>query len=725
MQNNSEFEISWIIHILRRWMWLIIGCGLVFGIGALIMIRMIAPKYEATATLLIEPAKDSSTSDYTMIIAAERLALTYSQMVEAQPILEELAKRLHLTDVEKLKDQIETDPIQNTQLFRLTASDASPKQAALLANTTAEILTEYIKNLQAERYQATLKSLQERLDETSKKVDEAQVRIDSLSTTKTKAEADLSLQETLLTEYRSDLRTLEQNQRDLLLTVDQFKNEVDIVEPAYIPENIVRAPYYATVIFLLPNAGLAQTYSQMAVAQPVIQAAISQLGLSVTPEEMANKVNANPIPNTQLIQLSVRDSNRANAIQIADVMAKEFLSQVQGFITEPYNTEIAMIQEKIADVSTKIEQSQNKVNELTIEVAQADNELARYSTQLSEDRSDFRTLQQKYDDQRLVSVQAADAVVITEPAQAPEKPTQSSILYVGLATLVGLMVGGCVAIILEILDDTIKTAEDLNEKFGLNSIGMINDMKKSEFGVVVEDLPRSPNAEAFRVLATNIRFTSLDKPIHTLLVTSAHPLDGKTFVASNLAAAISQTEKKVVVVDADLRLPHLHQFMKVEQNQGLTGSLLTNTVEENLQVSRANRLSVLTSGEIPPNPTEVLASRSMRKILDKLTELVEFVVIDSPPVLLAADASTLATQVDGVLLVVRVGKTTNRAIQETLKNLRQVQANVVGVVLNGVPPSKNYYYYRYPHQSSKRKPFIGIPEIKKIIYRKPLETSKK
>jgi capsular exopolysaccharide synthesis family protein len=201
----------------------------------------------------------------------------------------------------------------------------------------------------------------------------------------------------------------------------------------------------------------------------------------------------------------------------------------------------------------------------------------------------------------------------------------------------------------------------------------------------------------------NIRYCSLDKPLHTLLVTSPHQLEGKTLVASNLAAAISQTENKVVVVDADLRLPRLHQLFGIDQGRGLTESLLKNSVDGNLHIIQEDRLSVLTSGEVPPNPTEVIASRSMHHILDKLVEMADFVVIDSPPVLLAADATTLATQVDGVLLVLRAGKTTSRAVQDTLESLRQVQANVVGVVLNGVPRGKSYYYDRYQKKEGKRK----------------------
>jgi len=524
-----------------------------------------------------------------------------------------------------------------------------------------------------------------------------------LSKVKTKAESDLSYQEALLAAYRNDFRTLQQTYQDLLLRIDELRNSVNIVEPAHVPENLTYAPYYATVVFLLPNEQLAQTYSQMVTGRSIVEAAITQLGLPETPDALASKVSAGPIRGAQLFQLSVRDSDPARAIQIADAIAKAFLSQVQVLLTEPYTNQIVDIQKQIDEYSTKIEQSQKEIETFTAQAAQAENEQARLSNLLSEYRSDLRTLQQKYEDLRLVSVQAADSVVIVEPAQVPEKPTQNNFLYIGLAILVGLMIGGGAAFLLETLDDTIKTTDDVSKKLGLSTIGTIRVLTNGELGVVVENQPRSLAAESFRVLAMNIRYCSLDKPLHTLLVTSPHQLEGKTLVASNLAAAISQTENKVVVVDADLRLPRLHQLFGIDQGRGLTESLLKNSVDGNLHIIQEDRLSVLTSGEVPPNPTEVIASRSMHHILDKLVEMADFVVIDSPPVLLAADATTLATQVDGVLLVLRAGKTTSRAVQDTLESLRQVQANVVGVVLNGVPRGKSYYYDRYQKKEGKRK----------------------
>jgi succinoglycan biosynthesis transport protein ExoP len=347
----------------------------------------------------------------------------------------------------------------------------------------------------------------------------------------------------------------------------------------------------------------------------------------------------------------------------------------------------------------------------------------RLKEKITEYNVNLKELQQKDDDLRLTMAQAADAVVVTEYAQAPKKPTQNNILYIGLATLVGLMVGIAAAFLLESLDDTIKTADDISKKLGLSTIGSIGILSSAEKGVVVETKPRSPAAEAFRVLAANIRYASLDKPLKTLLVTSPLPSEGKSLVASNLAAAISQSDENVIVVDADLRLPKLHTLFGLEQDQGLTESLLKNSVDGNMHIIRADHLSVMTSGEVPPNPTEVIGSQRTRSIMHQLSKKANVVILDSSPLLVAADAKALATEMDGVLLVFRARQTTIQAAREAVESLRQVKAKIVGVVLNGEARKKDGYYYRYHDGRTKpishwRQRLIGLqlrlPRLKNL-----------
>ena len=236
-------------------------------------------------------------------------------------------------------------------------------------------------------------------------------------------------------------------------------------------------------------------------------------------------------------------------------------------------------------------------------------------------------------------------------------------------------------------------------------MGVIGRMAKGAEGLITVAQPLSPVSEAFRGLRTNIRFSGVDKPIRTLLVTSAGPTEGKSTTAANLAVTMAQAGLKVVLVDADLRRPRLHTIFDLHPRGGLTGSLLEGNMDGRLQSSQVEGLKVLPSGERPPNPSELLGSRRLRGLLDELAKNADVVVIDSPPVLPVTDAAVLAQDVDGVLLVVDAGETKRETVQRAVESLRQVGAYLIGVVLNRVSTRRSGYYYQeyYDDGHEKRK----------------------
>jgi succinoglycan biosynthesis transport protein ExoP len=721
---NTEIGLSEIFKTLGRWFWMIIICTLLAGIVAYIVTtQVIKPSYEAETTLLVDLAKSSGASEYNLLYAGERLALTYSEMVKSQSILQEVASQLGIEKNLDLSKKIEAEPIPDTQLIRLMAKDPSAKQAALLANKTAEVLIQYLRNLQEERYAKSLESFQVQIDNLSSQVKDTQAQLDAAIEKKIKSDAELSRQQKLLTDYQRKYDSLQQNYQDLQLASDQLKNSINIIEPAHLIETRNSPLHTASVTFLLPSEQMAQTYIEMLTGRSLIQDVITLLALPETPQILVTRVKAQAIRNTQLLEFTLLDSDPVRATMIADALAKAFLTQVQQLAADPYNTQLKVILDEMYTYTPKIEQAQKDIESLTSDATQAETDQVRLKEKITEYNVNLKELQQKDDDLRLTMAQAADAVVVTEYAQAPKKPTQNNILYIGLATLVGLMVGIAAAFLLESLDDTIKTADDISKKLGLSTIGSIGILSSAEKGVVVETKPRSPAAEAFRVLAANIRYASLDKPLKTLLVTSPLPSEGKSLVASNLAAAISQSDENVIVVDADLRLPKLHTLFGLEQDQGLTESLLKNSVDGNMHIIRADHLSVMTSGEVPPNPTEVIGSQRTRSIMHQLSKKANVVILDSSPLLVAADAKALATEMDGVLLVFRARQTTIQAAREAVESLRQVKAKIVGVVLNGEARKKDGYYYRYHDGRTKpishwRQRLIGLqlrlPRLKNL-----------
>lgn len=223
----------------------------------------------------------------------------------------------------------------------------------------------------------------------------------------------------------------------------------------------------------------------------------------------------------------------------------------------------------------------------------------------------------------------------------------------------------------------------------------------SSVGLVAHLEPRSAAAEAYRTLRTNIQFASPDRPVHTILATSTSPDDGKSTTIANLAVTFAAAGSRTVLIDADLRRPHLHQLFDLSNDTGLTtlvsdmarSKVGDDSVRIPLQATAVSNLSVLTSGPVPPNPAEILSSKRMSEILARLQNEADYILIDTPPIIAVTDAAVLASRVDGVLLVVNAGKTRRDLAIKARDILRQVNANLLGVVLNNAQLDKSSYAY--------------------------------
>jgi capsular exopolysaccharide synthesis family protein len=228
---------------------------------------------------------------------------------------------------------------------------------------------------------------------------------------------------------------------------------------------------------------------------------------------------------------------------------------------------------------------------------------------------------------------------------------------------------------------------------------------------VVQHDPKSPISEAYRTLRTNIKFSSLDKPIKTLLITSPIPEAGKSSVSINLALTMAQDKYKVILVDTDLRKPTIHKIFKQDNKTGLTNILVEDKKIKEVMRKMSDvdpNLYFIPSGPIPPNPSELLGSNKMKELIKELQEQADFVIFDSPPVIAVTDALVLATQVDGVVLILDFGEVPRELAKQTKQLLEKVKANILGVVLNKIDMEKEaqyypYYYYYYGDEKKKRK----------------------
>jgi capsular exopolysaccharide synthesis family protein len=399
---------------------------------------------------------------------------------------------------------------------------------------------------------------------------------------------------------------------------------------------------------------------------------------------------------------------------------KNQVAQLQGDINSsprPYSGDtqgkaaLALKQANLDQLQSVLALYQQVYANLTVMGASANANSTTANSQLSRLQSTLALYQQIYisllnnlESVKLARLQSTPNVVQIEAATPQPTPIRPRPLTNTMsAGLVGLMLAGGVAFLIEYLDDTIKTSEDVERILGLSVIGYIANMQypdNSDEGIYVVRQPRSPVSEAFRSLRTNLEFSSVDKPLRSLVVTSANPNEGKTTIAVNLAAIIAQGGKQVILLDADLRKPQVHHFLDLPNRAGLSDLFRDSVSAQQVSQKFAGMegVSVITSGSLPPNPTELLASARMVQIFQELAETSQMIIVDSPPSLVS-DIQVLAAKVDGVLLVIQPGHTQTQDVRAILEQLNRAGARLIGVIFNRIPRDRPYYYGGYRHYS--------------------------
>ncbi|MDY3361902.1 MAG: CpsD/CapB family tyrosine-protein kinase [Clostridium celatum] len=213
--------------------------------------------------------------------------------------------------------------------------------------------------------------------------------------------------------------------------------------------------------------------------------------------------------------------------------------------------------------------------------------------------------------------------------------------------------------------------------------------------VISEEMPMSVSAEAYRTIRTNIKYSSIDKIRKTILVTSSLPGEGKSTVVGNLAFVLSENDTKVLVIDCDLRKPTIHKLFNTSRNRGLTDLLINKCNEEDVIKNISKSLDIITAGTRVPNPAEVVGSNKLKMLIDDMSFKYDYILIDSPPVLAVADAQMLAAKCDGTILVVRSNKTKEKIVRRSSMELKRVNADIIGTILNDHKLRKSYEYYKY------------------------------
>jgi receptor protein-tyrosine kinase len=300
-------------------------------------------------------------------------------------------------------------------------------------------------------------------------------------------------------------------------------------------------------------------------------------------------------------------------------------------------------------------------------------------------------------------------VVVEQRASIPEQPIVPKTmrnLAIGLG--LGLLAGIGLAVLRDMLDNTVKTPEVVEDLTGAGLVGSIPlDKERRKQPAIQFDSDNSGIAESFRKLRTNLQFLAVDNPPRVLVVTSSLPNEGKSTTAINIALALAEAEHSVVLVDGDMRRPTLHKYLDLIQPVGFSTVLSGGTsLTEALQKTRYPGLTVLTSGAIPPNPSELLGSQAAKKLLSEMRAQFDYVVVDSTPLLAVTDAAILAAGADGVLIMARFGQTRREQLAHAVTSLQGVGASLLGAVFTMMPTrggaSYSYQYGYYGEDNTRQ-----------------------
>jgi succinoglycan biosynthesis transport protein ExoP len=732
-------------RILRKRKWSVALVTLAFGLLALLFaeVQRPGPTYQATAVVKFE----RTTTLVGLLVETISLSqgdslATQAALVRSFPVLERAAKALrlipadldaeavkqnprHVQFLSDLRAQVAAAPEENTTLINIVVTSPDAGQAARVANAVAQAYQEENALLRNRKILEARRFIESQVKEVTGRVRQAEDGIRALK----ERRGFVSLtEETAASVAR--LTSLETEHEKIRRELEEVAGQVQgLQNPQLLTSGIP--------LRMLSDAG------DPAIAKlntTVVDLTIERENLLVTltPEHPQ-------IKDLDARILSARANLDGRIAALRDNLIRELHIKAQAL-----DARAAELERQIQ----RVRRDQRELPDIAWQLAQLQRELSLNETLLA-------TLRAKLQEVQIKEKEQTEEVGIVRPALVPTSPLNPAQTTgkVIAGILIGLTVGLVLAFVLESLDTSIGTIQDVESYLEIPVLGLIPliDPAKDPFLAPPEDededgplgrmrpfliallSPRSTVAEAYRSLRTNVEFLSLEKHVKVLCMTSASLMEGKTTTAINLAITIAQMGKRTLLVEADLRKPFLHHAFGIPREPGLTEAIVGNTewrhcvrtvtdlmlgplgVENVMAMPNIDKLSLITSGTPPPNPSEFLNSQRMSDLMAQFREEFDFVIFDCPPILPVTDAAILAAKADGTLIVYRVGKIARSALKRAKVLLENVRGRVLGMVLTGLkaetsPDYEELEYYRYaygqePHRSDPQRSPRGKPSL--------------
>lgn len=737
-QEVKNVSLTDYLRIIYRGRWVIIISFIVVFIVSVIYTYNMKPVYQSATTIIIDMKGSNQSSIFNFNSFGNQNTHIANQLeiIKSRTLAERVVKRLELSElrdslslfqpnekgeyrtlrqmVGSVKNTIEVINKKDTDIIEITISAPSPFEAAFLANTVAQEYT-----LASEEFnRGEIKDLRGFLeDQLSRKEEELRSSEDLLRNYQERekvASLDDETKELInrLSQIESNLeqsRVMLEANLEMKASLERQLDERKLTLATEISE--ISTPYVLTLQSEL--ASLVSEKTKYMTAVEIEAQGVNRQFFQSNISQYDEKIKALKEKLTEEAQKISKSSMVKDPFQLSQELVKQLIT---------LEAEVKSTTAKINTLQELAYEYNREMEKLPVKVL----ELARLERRRLVDEQTFVMMTTKLEETKIQEAgQRRNVRIIDEAIESamPTKPNKTLNMALGMVLGLGLGIG--LTFLREYLDNSIKSQEDL-EKLGYNILASI---PKIQMGKVEEKIesrlsklgpiegrriearlithldPKSPVSESYRTLRTNLQFSRVEKSLKTLLITSSGPKEGKSTTSANLAIAMAQTGKKVVLLDADLRRPVVHSIFGIDKDDGLTNYLMNDiSYEKMIKKSIVDNLSIIPSGILPPNPSELLSSKRMEELIEKLKKDFDIVIFDTPPVIAVTDAAILATKVDGCILVVYSGQTKFDAVTRAKALIENVGARMLGALLNGVEVGGMYgtYYYYYYHSYYSR-----------------------
>lgn len=694
------------LYVLLTRKWIIISIFAVTFLSAVIYLIFTPRLYESSATLMVEPPKAAGA---TPIYPGSYFVITnvrnYCEILRSETVARHAVERL-LSErkeysflsgkfpADNLLRRISIKPIIDTDIIKIQGRGETPKEAIDIVNAVIDGFIEEQLLVARKEFSEQRKFIEEQIPEVEKDLISCEKeikdfkernRVVELSSIGKEMVGKLAELDILYAESEANYKALDSRLSTLKDQLAERKSSLleDITR--------VSSPY---ILQLRKELLSLETNLSLYMIQ----------GLTDEDPKILDLMSSIEKTKEQLVSETRKIVNKNNS-------SRDPLSVSEELVENILKLEIELSGEEIK--RTSIGEALKKYENYLYSLPAKEFKLAQLERRKTLNSTTYNTLMSNYETTKLAEAGRSSDIRIVDRANIPKvpvKPKRSLIL--ALSIFLGLVLGVGGAFMVEYIGTTVKTSKDVKIYFDLPVIGNIPKSRAVKLangnknGLLTHYPINSPIYEAYRALRTNLSFVSPDMPLRTILVTSSLPGEGKTTVTSNLGIVMAQLEKKVLLIDADLRKMALTNYFEIKSEIGLTDVLLDEKLLRGAIVNTdLENLSILPGGRVPPNPSELLASKRMMSLIESLKDSYNCIIIDSPPILSVTDSSILASKLDSTLLVIQANKTNRLAILRAKETLEHTNARLISVILNMIPlnfPMYGYpYYYSYSQSSQE------------------------